>query len=80
MDSPSQPPTAATPCNTTIEDGDATIEIEATADLTDASTDFPFSRVDFYVVVEATLGDATVNELRFIGSVAGNSATVKTAG
>ncbi len=63
---------------TTIEDGDATIEIEATADLDDTSTDFPFSRVDFYVVVEATLGDATVNELRFIGSVDGNSATVKT--
>ena len=64
--------------NTTIEDGDATIEIEAKAGLSDASTDFPFSRVDFYVHVEVMVGNATVNELRFIRSVAGNSATVKT--
>ncbi len=45
--------------NTTIEDGDATIEIEAKAGLSDASTDFPFSRVDFYVHVAVTVGDAT---------------------
>ena len=64
------------PAKTTIGDGVATIKIEATADLKDTSTDFPFSRVDFYVAV--TVGD--ISELRFIESVAGNSATVKTLG
>ena len=64
--------------NTTITDGDATIELEATADLSDASTDFPFSRVDFYVAVEVMDGDANITELRFIKSVAGNRATPKT--
>ena len=56
---------------------EATIEIKATADLPDASVDFPFSRVDFYA--EVTVGD-DISELRFIESVAGNSATVKTTG
>ena len=45
-----------------IEADDATIEIEATAELPDNSTDFPFSRVDFYV--EVTVMVVTIREDR----------------
>ena len=65
--------------NTTIEDGDNTVEITATAQMEDESTDFPFSRVDFYAEATTDDGDnGTFSELRLIATVSGLSATVKT--
>ena len=66
--------------NTTVEDGDNMVEITATADLPDESTDFPFSRVDFYAEVTVTVAGDDYSELRLIATVDGNSATVKTLG
>ena len=69
---------------TTVKEGENMVELTATAKLPDASTDFPFSRVDFYaeVTVDVPGTDGIMSmysELRLIATVDGNSATVKTA-
>ena len=63
----------------TVAKGDATVKLTATAELPDASTDFPFSRVDFYAEATVTVDGVAYSELRLIATVDGNSATVKTA-
>ena len=69
---------------TAVSKDDSTVKLSATAQLPDESTDFPFSRVDFYAEVSVDLdndpdtSNDIVTELWFIESVSGLSATVKT--